>query len=654
MAKFRCLLAAFFLFTCTQCSAQSASQIVQWTANSGTRTSIAPGEKYGVTLEAKIREGWHIYALSQGAGGPSPLTIKLENNSLFELDGAIRSNPPSSAYDKNFEMETRFYESSINIHLPLKVLPAASPGQHEVPLAIRFQTCNDQNCLPPTTVHLNTNVLIKAASAVHPAKAVPAAAIAAAPTEAKNTFPIAVSTTPTNTRTTLAASNLPKDLTAQGLPSFLWMSIGMGALSLLTPCVFPMIPITVSYFTKQSAQSHAAAIYHALFFALGIVLSFTALGLLLAALFGAAGVNHLAANPWVNLLITAIFFGFALTLLGAYFLQIPPSLISRIDGIARKKGSVQILSTLLMGLTFTLTSFTCTSPFVGTLLVMASQGNWKWPILGMLSFSIIFALPFFVLALAPQWIARLPHSGGWMNSIKVVMGLLEIAAAMKFLSNADLIWGWGFFTREAVLAVWVAVGVLIVLYLLGRFYLQHDAPVEGVSVPRLILAIVFLSLTVWLATGLLGRSLGMMEAFLPPEQTLVGEGATNAQNGRAGNEEAAWILNDYDAAIAQAKQQDKLVFIDFTGYTCTNCRWMEANVFPRPAVAKELSKFIRVRLYTDGVGDLYQRQQQMQQDKFGTVALPLYAIVRADGSVMRTFPGLTRDVQQFASFLQVQ
>ncbi|MBV8832852.1 MAG: thioredoxin family protein [Acidobacteriaceae bacterium] len=439
---------------------------------------------------------------------------------------------------------------------------------------------------------------------------------------------------------------------AQSLIAFIWLAMGMGALSLLTPCVFPMIPITVSYFTKHAAQSRAQATRNALLYSVGIILTFTALGLALALIFGAGGVNQLAANPWVNLLITAIFIGFALSLFGAYLIQVPPGLLEKLH-LATGKNDAGYVGTILMGLTFTLTSFTCTAPFVGTLLVMASQGNWRWPLLGMLAFSTVFAIPFFVFALAPQLLSQLPKSGGWLNSVKVVMGFLEIAAAMKFLSNADLIWGWGIFTRQVVLAVWVAIGVLTVLYLLGKFRMSHDSPLESVSAIRAICAIGFLATSVWLTTGLFGHSLGEVESFLPPppESTATTSTASAAAPAGTTSGELTWILNDYNAAVVQAKAQNKPIFIDFTGYTCTNCRWMEANIFPKPEVRARLDKFIRVRLYTDGDGEIYDKQQQMEKDRFGTVALPLYAIMSPADSPVATFPGLTRKVDEFTGFL---
>jgi thiol:disulfide interchange protein DsbD len=431
----------------------------------------------------------------------------------------------------------------------------------------------------------------------------------------------------------------------RSLWSFVWLAMSVGALSLLTPCVFPMVPITVSYFTNHAAGSRRKAVQQAGTYMVGIILTFTALGMALALLVGATSLNRFAANPWVNLLITAIFIGFALSLFGVFDLEIPPSLVNRLDALTRRQGGSQTLATVLMGLTFTLTSFTCTAPFIGTLLVMAAGGNWQWPLVGMLAFSTVFALPFFVLALMPQWIARLPRSGGWLNSVKVMMAFLEVAAAMKFISNVDLVWGWGIFTRDVVLATWVVLGVLMALYVIGLFRFKHDAPVQHVGLVRLATAVLCGTLAVWLLTGLFGKRLGEIEAFLPPA-------AETTVEARSMGGELPWIMNDFQGALARARQEQKHVFVDFTGYTCTNCRWMEANMFTRPEVQRELRDYILVRLYTDGEGEMYERQQQLQQAMYQTVALPFYAVLDAEGRRVADFPGLTRDPAQFVQFLK--
>jgi thiol:disulfide interchange protein len=446
-----------------------------------------------------------------------------------------------------------------------------------------------------------------------------------------------------------ASANAEAPLPAYSLVHFSWFAFSMGLLSLLTPCVFPMIPITVSYFSKQLAQSRTEAIRNACIYAMGIISTFTALGMLLALVFGAAGVNMLSANPWVNLIITAVFLAFALSLFGVYFIQLPASWLARLDRRAASSG--RIMGILGMGLVFSLTSFTCTAPFIGTMLVLASQGNWHWPLVGMLAFSFAFSIPFFALALMPQMITHLPRSGAWLNMVKVLMGFLEIAASLKFLSNADLIWRWNIFTHQVVLSIWVAIGLLMVAYLLDLLCLANEELSAGVSVGRLLVALFLLSTTVWLSSGLVGHPLGEMESFLPPADAASHDSSSSSSP--AAPTELTWILNDYPSGLKEAALERKPIFIDFTGYTCTNCRWMEANMFPRSEIRAELNRYVRVRLFTDRDGQPYQGQQQMEKDRFDSVALPLYAILTPDGKVKASFPGLTRDPKEFFQFLSV-
>jgi thiol:disulfide interchange protein DsbD len=293
-----------------------------------------------------------------------------------------------------------------------------------------------------------------------------------------------------------------------------------------------------------------------------------------------------------------------------------------------------------MGFAFTLASFTCTAPFVGPLLVSASRGDWQVPLVGMAVFSTVFALPFFLLALAPRWTNALPRAGSWLRDVKIIVGLFEIAAAVKFFSNADLVWGTGILSRTTVLIIWIAITLVAGAYLVYRIVVD-DA---GAARLRWIGPVIAAAIAVWLGAGVRGRSVGELEAFLPPgyiPASALGP-AANLQ----------WILNDQPGALTRAAQTNRLVFIDFTGYTCTNCRWMEANMFSRPDISEALSHFVLSRLYTDGEGELYEKQQQFQEDRFGTVALPLYAIVDSKGNTVRTFSGLTRSPGQFLAFLE--
>lgn len=447
------------------------------------------------------------------------------------------------------------------------------------------------------------------------------------------------------------------DVTSVGgvTPSFVWLAITAGAVSLLTPCVFPMVPITVSYFLRHAGTRRARALTAVALFGAGIVATFTALGVGVAVLVGAAGLARFAADPWVNVALAVVFVALALNLLGFYELRAPTRLVNRLDAATRAGGLGDATSALLTGVLFTLTSFTCTAPFIGTLLVAASRGAWQRPAVGMLLYAVTFALPFVVLALVPRWLGRLPRGGAWLGRVQAVMGFVEVAAAAKFVSNADLVWHWNLFTHDVVLGIWIVCALAVTFYLLGAFRLPHEPPsvermprplLAGLSPMRGGLALAFLALGVWLATGLRGRSLGALESFLPPEGGLPPVAASRAPV------ELHWMLNDLPAALALAKREHRRVFIDFTGYTCTNCRWMEANIFTRPEIRASLDRYVLARLFTDGDGRIYEQQQAFQQRQFGTIALPLYAVVDPDGNTITTFAGLTRNPSAFLSFLQ--
>jgi thiol:disulfide interchange protein DsbD len=423
---------------------------------------------------------------------------------------------------------------------------------------------------------------------------------------------------------------------------FLWLAASTGILSLLTPCVFPMVPVTVAYFSAPGDEGKGS-VRRALLFGLGIIGTFTALGLALAAIFGAAGLNRFAADPWVNLALGGVFLVFAANLFGWLELGLPWRLINTVDRSARNVRQGSSLGALIMGATFTLTSVTCTAPFVGTLLVLAAQGSWATPVVGMIVYSSAFALPFVLLALAPRALSRLPRAGEWIRTLRVLIGLLEVAAAIKFVSNADMVLRWGILTRAVVLSAWMLLALAGAGYL-GRGWLvkfdRRDLRIAGIAPFAIALL-----LAAWLASGLRGKPLPQIEAYLPPAAPVASLGST------AGTL-PDWLLNDYAGALTAARTSGRLVFVDFTGYTCTNCRWMEANIFNRPDVGAELGQFVLARLYTDGEGAVYERQQAFQEATFGTVALPLYAVVDSDGKVRGTFSGLSRDPAEFIAFLK--
>ncbi|MEO7995927.1 MAG: cytochrome c biogenesis protein CcdA, partial [Gemmatimonadaceae bacterium] len=448
------------------------------------------GAPFTAQLHAIIPAGWHLYSITQPPGGPVRTVISLPPGSAFVLVGKVRAPDPDVALDPNFNILTETYIDSVTF--PVRV-NASTTGATKLAIAIAYQTCTDRFCLPPTSEVVESPITILPAA---PGTVVPTATPSI---ETPITSPLSPRPSPTNAPTTtpnnsaspsalsgagalaeratmpdyVLKSSAPINGTTQSLPLFLWLAAVMGALSLLTPCVFPMIPITVSYFTRTGETTRSSPTRNALIYAAGIMATFTVLGMAIALLVGAGGINRFAANPWVNLLVTTIFIAFALNLFGVWQFTLPSSLLTRLTAASNGSRGGETAGILAMGLTFTLTSFTCTAPFVGTLLVMAAGGNWQWPLLGLLVFSAVFALPFFLLALMPSAIAKLPRSGSWMNSVKVVMGFVEIATAMKFLANADLVWQWGIFTRDVVLVVWIVTAIAAAAYLAGLLFREQ-------------------------------------------------------------------------------------------------------------------------------------------------------------------------------------
>jgi thiol:disulfide interchange protein len=630
-----------------------AQEPVRWTIAPDVGSRAEAGRKFNILVAAEVDAGWHLYALAKPVSGPQALVFTMPPG-RFSLAGAVVEPPPVSAFDKNFNVETHTHNESVVFTVPVAVAGGTNSGVHPLRLDVLFQTCNDTLCLPPTTVEMTLDVAVGVVPITVPVPVSGSARIvgreplgeAAVGAATAGTAP-EKSSASTSVRAPAAAgarAGAVEDLASAGsagtLAAYMSLAAFMGALSLITPCVFPMVPITVSYFTNRARRSRRDAVMQALVYGLGIVLTFTAVGFTLAVVFGASGLNRFAANPWLNLGVTALFLGFALSLFGVYELALPSRLLT--SAARADAGRGRYVGTLLMGLAFTLTSFTCTAPFLGTLLVVASQGDWQWPLAGMAVFATVFALPFVVLALAPQWIASLPRSGSWLTSVKVTMGLLEIAAAVKFLSNVDLVWSWGVFTRPVVLVAWIAIAAVMVAYLVGGLRLGRAPRLGRPGVLRWAVVFTAALAGAWLASGINGRRLGEVEAFLPPADL----------TGRTPGAELPWMVNDYDAALTEARRQNARVIVDFTGYTCTNCRWMEANMFPQPEVTRELARYVRVRLYTDGRGERYRRHQQMQQDVFGTVALPYYAILTPDGDPVVAFGGLTRDPNQYIAFLR--
>lgn len=615
---------------------------VTWTAKLSPADAHA-GESAQIVLTAQIEGDYHLYSLTKRDKGPTVTTLTLDPGSVLEASGDSVQPTPYTEFDKGFNINVESYTGGVAFALPVK-LKVGVTGAQTANVKVHYQVCQHGKCLFPKTADVPVTFTVSAGTA-RPDHLAALTAIPAQPSFA--TTP----TTPTapggSAPPTRGAPPVQSDKTIQdiehakssGLFSFILLSFGAGFLALLTPCVFPMVPITVSFFAKRREQSNGNGVRDALAYCAGIVGTFTGLGLIMSVLFGATGISHLATNPYVNLGFAILFLVLAANLLGMFEIIVPSKLTSAAQSGTSKGG---LLGPLLMGLTFTLTSFTCTVAFVGTLLATAANGSLFYPAVGMLAFSTAFASPFFLLALFPQYLAKLPRAGSWMVSVKAFMGFLEIAAAMKFLSNADLVWKWGLLTRPVFLATWAMIGVIAGLYLLGALRLPHDESTKYGWGRRLLGgATVVAGLYCLLAME--SAPLGKLSPFLPP---------ANYPGRSGGIAKGPSFTTDYQAGLAQAKAENKLVFVDFTGYTCTNCRDVEDNIFPVPEVTRELNKFVRVRLYTDDGTPVNNSNQELMQKLTKAVSLPVYVIVSPDGQVVNTQQGSLFTASEFADFLR--
>jgi thiol:disulfide interchange protein DsbD len=516
------------------------------------------------------------------------------------------------ARDPNFNADTESYEKEAPFLVEITLKKDAPAGASDLAILARYQVCNPKSCVPAKWPG-------SATITIDPAAAVAAPAIPAGYSEPK--IPAAPGSSPA----------APDDL-----GPFLATAFGFGLASIFTPCVFPMIPITMSYFLNRKGTVVQAAI-----FCLGIIVLFSGLGLAMRLLLGPFGIVALGSSPWVNGFITLLFVAFGLSLLGAFEITIPSWILTPLNQSADQGG---FIGSLLMGLTFSLASFACVGPFVGTLLAGSISGGASRPLIGMVTFATGLALPFFLLALFPGYLKRMPRAGGWMARVKVVMGFVILAASLKYLSSVDQVLQWGFLTRERFLAAWVVLFALAGIYLLGFLRLEGIKKDEDLGLARLLTGTAFLIFAISLLPGMFGGRLGDLDAYVPLANQEAG--GPSAQGG------LVWLKNQYREALAQARREGKLVFVNFTGYACTNCHWMKANMFTRPEIAAAMKDFVLVELYTDGSDAAADENQKLQLDLFKTVQIPFYAIFDPDGKVLATFPTLTHDPAEYLAFLQ--
>ncbi|HTE19796.1 MAG TPA: cytochrome c biogenesis protein CcdA, partial [Armatimonadota bacterium] len=584
---------------------------------------------------------WHIYGVTKATApdgtGPYATKVELLPGEALTAAGAVVSPPAQPKFDKGFKINVEVYEGGVALGLPVKVAEGVAGAQTAV-VKVKAQACEEGRCLRPDGPELPVSFTV-APGPARPDRVAAVTTPPAQPADYKGGGGASAAITSPAVAPAGDVAGQIETAKRNGLWAFLWLSFTAGLAALLTPCVFPMIPITVSFFTKQQENSPGSGLKSAAAYCFGIVATFTVLGVLVSLLFGAGAISKFATHPVVNLALAALFIVMAINLFGGFEIILPGWLIDKTQ--SRSQGS-GLMAPMLMGLTFTLTSFTCTVAFVGTILATTSQGDLWWPVLGMLAFSTAFASPFFLLALFPQWLAKMPKSGGWLVTVKGYMGFLELAAALKFLSNADLVWQLGLITQPVFLAVWFAIAAAAGFYLLGYLRLPHDS-VAKVGWPRRLLGIGTLAAGVACLGAINGASLGQFSAFFPPEPY-------PGKAGPAGEGEVAW-LEDYDKALAKAKADNKPLFIDFTGVTCTNCRDMEYNVFNKGPVVEEFKNFVTVKLYTDKDDAQSEQYAAMQLKRFGQTTLPLYVVLAPDEQKLGEYAYNT-DVNAFVRFLK--
>ncbi len=616
------------------------------------------GEGAQIVLTATIQKPWHLYSLTQPEGGPVRTTIKLLSGSVT-LVGSPVQPAPHKENDTALKITTETFEGTVSFGVPVTLAKTAK-GKQTVKLQVRSQICNASTCMPPEKEEVVVTFTVSAGATrsnrTKPVTTVPGKQkaerlpslfegnliLAGGPQDKPAPPP------PSSNNNNTTQNEIEQSL-SRGIFSFLFLSLGAGLLALLTPCVFPMIPITVSYFTKRKAGQRGGGVLGAVAYCFGIISTFTILGIAVTAIFGAQKLSALGTNPYVNMGFAVLFIVLALNLLGAYEIMVPSGLANKVHSSSTQKGGY--LQPYLMGLAFTMTSFTCTAPYVGTLLASATKLGYFYPTLGMLTFSTAFAAPFFVLAIFPQRLAAMPKSGSWLVTVKAYMGFIELAAALKFLSNADMVWSAGFINRSAFLAVWAVIFVIAGFYLLGALRLPHDNPKDKIGLGRRGLGLATVGVSIYLFAAMLGAGLKWFEAFPPPpEYKGRWEANSTVASANPASGEVVW-LQSYDEAVKLAKAQNKPLFVDFTGVTCVNCRLMERDVFPKAEVQRELSQYITVRLYTDRDNEQDEKNKALQEKLTESVALPTYVILSAEGNKHGVRQGL-QPTESFTSFLK--
>lgn len=585
---------------------------------------LRAGESAEIVLTAKIQKDWYIYKVGQ-QGGPQGIEIDLSEAKTIVANGAPKSPEPKIKFDKNFNVDVGYYEDTVEIRVPVKTAADAKPGPTSAKFMVISQVCTYSLCDRPR------EDVLEVSFEVAPGETRPERVLAATDPDPPN-----------NGAINRFDDNFDK-AKDEGLWAFLLFSFLGGLAALLTPCVFPMIPVTVSFFSKQADDEQARPVRTALLYCIGIITTFAIIGVAVTVFFGASGVQQLSTNPYVNGALFLVFVLMALSLFGVLQFQISPKIATALSSKSKTAG---VAAPILLGLTFSITSFTCTVPLVGAILAAAATGgSLLFPVLGMAAFGTALALPFFFLALFPRLLKKLPRSGQWMVTVKAFMGFLELVAAVKFLSNIDLVYQWGAITTPVFLAIWAIILATCGLYMMGWMRLPTDSSTQ-VGMIRSVFGLGTIAASVYCLAGIQGQSMGNLAAFLPPSD--YGMAKTAAKT------EGVWE-EDFELAKIRARREGKPIFIDFTGVTCTNCRWMESNMFPKKQVQKLFQSMVLVKLYTDRLRpkELRDRDEQnrlLQQKLTRSTTLPVYVVASPEGEPL-AIQAYTTDEEEFVRFL---
>ena len=628
-----------------------------------------------IIFSATIDPGWHVYSTDLGDGGPTQATINIDKISGATLDGKLKPGSNEiKKMDPIFEMEVKFFEKTAKFTQKVKL----TGGKYSVSGYLEYGACNDENCLPPTSVDFTFSGEVPAQAKAADTKEKEAPKKEEAPVEtvakADTTVEATAATDSTATETTLQGttnywtpviSELSSYSEGTNEESHSWIYIfftGLigGLLALFTPCVWPIIPMTVSFFLKRT-KDKKKGIRDAWTYGASIVVIYVTLGLAITLIFGASALNALSTNAIFNILFCLMLVVFAASFFGAFEITLPSKWSNAVD--SKAEATTGLLSIFLMAFTLSLVSFSCTGPIIGFLLVeVSTSGSVVAPAIGMLGFAIALALPFTLFAMFPSWLKSMPKSGGWMNVIKVSLGFLELAFALKFLSVADLAYGWRILDRETFLALWIVIFGLLGMYLLGKIKFPHDDDNTKVGVGRFFLALFSLAFAVYMIPGLWGAPLKAVSAFAPPMQT---------QDFNLYKNEVHAKFNDFDSGMEYARQNHKPVMIDFTGYGCVNCRKMELAVWTDPQISQIMNDdYVLITLYVDEktslpepikitengkertlrtIGDKW---SYLQRSKFGANAQPFYVLLDNDGKPLNSSYSYDEDIAKYKDFLQ--